>query len=82
MPQINVTTLEKLWYIFGSQAAVGKVCGISKQAVCKWAQIPVDHVLLLEQKCGGQITRHEMRPDIYPKDEKGATVGDAENQDI
>ena len=68
MPTIKVTILEKLWYVYGSQAAVAKVCGITKQAVCKWTQIPVDHVQLLVKKCGGQMSAHEMRPDIYPKE--------------
>lgn len=39
---------------------------VSPQAVFKWAQrIPSERVLLLERLSRGEVSRHEMRPDIF-----------------
>jgi DNA-binding transcriptional regulator YdaS (Cro superfamily) len=40
--------------------------GISRQAVSKWVSVPVHHVITIESLTG--ISRHELRPDIYPID--------------
>lgn len=52
----------------GSQAAVARACGVSTTAVWKWMQIsrrvPAEFVLKVEALTG--VSRHELRPDIYP----------------
>ena len=48
----------------GGPLAVSRVCGITRQAVCQWHQIPGRFVLALAE--GGRLTPHEMRPDRYP----------------
>lgn len=54
----------------GSQTAFGQLCGVSQQAVAKWMKgrkpLPAEHVLTVEAATG--ISRHELRPDIYPPD--------------
>ena len=43
---------------------------ISPWAVNKWRRrVPPERVLLLEELTEGRITRHELRPDIYPMEQ-------------
>lgn len=52
----------------GGQQAVAKKLGVSYQAVQKWLNsgVPADRVLAVESATG--VSRHELRPDIYPRD--------------
>lgn len=53
----------------GSQANLARVCNVSNTAVWKWLQsskrLPAEHVLAVEAETG--ISRHDLRPDIYPR---------------
>ncbi|MBI0530382.1 MAG: helix-turn-helix domain-containing protein [Sphingomonas sp.] len=52
----------------GSQSGFARVCSVSQAAVWKWLergkQLPAEHVLRVEQATG--VSRHLLRPDIYP----------------
>lgn len=51
----------------GSQSALARVLGCTPQNVQKWCasgRIPAERVLLVEQATG--VSRHELRPDLYP----------------
>lgn len=52
----------------GSQSALARLVGCSNTAVWKWVQsskrMPAEFVLRAEQATG--VSRHELRPDIYP----------------
>jgi len=54
----------------GSQAQMARDLGITTTAVWKWFQstkrMPPNHVLLAEKLYG--VSRHLLRPDIYPRD--------------
>ncbi|MFZ3485308.1 transcriptional regulator [Sphingomonas sp. 3-13AW] len=54
----------------GSQAAMARLLGIAQPSVWKWLQaekpLPAEHVLKVEEATG--ISRHDLRPDIYPRD--------------
>lgn len=56
------TAIEKA----GGGAAVGRALGLTRQAIYQWTEIPPQHVLKLEEISG--VPRHELRPDLYPKD--------------
>jgi DNA-binding transcriptional regulator YdaS (Cro superfamily) len=49
---------------------MARICGVSQAAVWKWLQsskrLPAEHVLVVEAKTG--VSRHHLRPDIYPID--------------
>lgn len=53
----------------GSQSAFARLCGVSQTAVWKWLQsgkrLPAEHVLTVERATG--VSKHLLRPDIYPK---------------
>lgn len=38
----------------------------TRQALSQWKQVPRGRVLEIEEVTGGKITRHQMRPDLYP----------------
>lgn len=52
----------------GSQSALARLLGITQQSVSHWVQrrkpLPAEHVLAVEAATG--VSRHELRPDIYP----------------
>lgn len=53
-----------------SQDAFAQALGVSQGLVSHWvtgrARIPAERVLTIEAATGGQVTRHELRPDLYP----------------
>jgi DNA-binding transcriptional regulator YdaS (Cro superfamily) len=63
---------ERAIELLGGPSAVARQLGsrgvrVSPWAVSKWRRrIPAERVLLIEQLTGGRITRHELRPDLYP----------------
>lgn len=51
----------------GSQSALSRVLGCTPQAVqrmCATGRVPAERVLEIEKATG--VSRHELRPDIYP----------------
>ncbi len=55
----------------GGPSALAKALGnVSSQAVSQWKRIPVERVLDVERVTS--ISRHELRPDIYPPPEEAA----------
>lgn len=54
----------------GSQAAMGRLLGVSQPTVWKWLQstkrLPAEHCLAVETATG--VSKHLLRPDIYPAD--------------
>lgn len=58
--------LERAIKAVGGPAALGKQVGVSAQAVCQWDEVPPLRVLAVERASG--VSRHELRPDLYPMD--------------
>ncbi len=52
----------------GGIRALTRQLGLSSSAPYSWKQIPAGHVLAIEAATGGQLSRHTMRPDLYPRD--------------
>jgi len=42
---------------------------ITAQAVCDWRRCPPLRVLQVERAAKGEVTRHELRPDLYPQEQ-------------
>ena len=61
--------LKKACKIVGSQNKLAKALGVSRQAVYQWMEgkVPAERVLAVEELTGGQVTRYDLRPDIYGK---------------
>lgn len=69
--------IERAASILGSQAALASALGVSNMAVVQWKKrgVPAVRVLAIERATGGRVTRHDLRPDLYPQ-EHDATAGD------
>jgi DNA-binding transcriptional regulator YdaS (Cro superfamily) len=58
------------------QSALAYAIGVKQQNIWHWLYktgvVPAEHVLKIEQATkdkGHKITRHELRPDIYPQND-------------
>lgn len=67
------TSIERAVKAVGGQARLAAKVGVSINAVSLWVRgarrgkpIPAERVLQIERATGGAVTRHELRPDIYP----------------
>lgn len=59
----------------GSQTALARLLGVTQQAVSQWlvqGRPPASHVLPIERATG--VSRHELRPDLYPRGVTGETL--------
>lgn len=56
--------LERAIKAVGGLEALAAPLGITKQAVSQWGKVPPLRVLAVERVSG--ISRHELRPDLYP----------------
>lgn len=66
-----VRALEKA----GSQSALARICGVTQPTVWGWINagrkmLPGEYVLSVERATG--VSRHDLRPDLYPRDEDAA----------
>ncbi|MGA9659011.1 MAG: YdaS family helix-turn-helix protein [Asticcacaulis sp.] len=68
----------------GSQSALARICGCSQTAVWKMAQsskrLSTGYVLAVEAATG--ISRHDLRPDIYPRPSKTQPKRRADDEDL
>lgn len=61
----------------GGQSAMARLVGVAQPSVWKWLNrstpLPAEHVLAIEVATG--VSRYDLRPDIYPRDEHPAPTG-------
>ena len=57
--------LQKVIEKAGSQRALASALGVTDSAISQWKRVPVRRVIDIETLTG--ISRHELRPDIYPE---------------
>lgn len=53
----------------GGQSALARLIGCTPQAIqkmCATGHVPAERVLQIEAAVESQVTRHELRPDLYP----------------
>lgn len=68
------TALQRAVAKAGGQSALARMCGVSQPSVWAWLargkKLPGEYVLLVERETG--VSRHELRPDLYPIEERTA----------
>ena len=72
-----MTPYEALMYAakcLKTQTAFAELVGVSQVSVSKWInqskRLPAEYVLIVENATG--VSRHDLRPDIYPRETKAA----------
>lgn len=63
------SSIERACAAVGGQSGLAEKLSITPQAVFLWVKtgkVPAERVLAVEAATGGAVTRHELRPDIYP----------------
>lgn len=58
------TPIQKAIESAGGLNCLARSLGVSYQAIQQWDRVPAERVLAVEQASG--VSRHELRPDIYP----------------
>ncbi|HKJ89242.1 MAG TPA: YdaS family helix-turn-helix protein [Gammaproteobacteria bacterium] len=60
----------------GGQAELARRIGVRPQSIHKWRKkgvVPAERVLGIEQATGRRVTRHQLRPDLYPVEDSDET---------
>lgn len=59
--------LQKVISIIGGQTTLARHLGITYQSVHGWDVCPADRALDLESLTDAQVTRHQLRPDVFTR---------------
>lgn len=70
---MSIKALETAVEIAGGQTALGRLIDEDQKTIWAWLnktkRVPAEAVIPIEKAVEGQVTRHELRPDIYPIEE-------------
>ena len=70
---LPLVALKRAVALAGSQSALAKACEVKQGHVWWWLNktkhAPANKVLAIEKAVAGQVSRYELRPDIYPPEE-------------
>ncbi len=58
--------LERAITQVGGVAALARAINVTPQAVSQWDRVPAERAIAVEKATDGKITRHDLRPDLYP----------------
>ena len=56
--------------IVGGPQALARILGVTSQAISQWKRVPATRVIAVEKASG--VSRHVLRPDLYPRDDIAA----------
>lgn len=66
----NATPTSRAIDLAGGPAALAAKLDITPQAISQWKRVPAERVIAVEAASG--VSRHDLRPDLYPRDEVAA----------
>lgn len=65
---MKINPLQKAINIAGSQSALARAIGVTQAHIWNWLnrnkKVPASQVIKIEKAVG--VSRHDLRPDIYP----------------
>lgn len=61
------SALEAAIKVAGTSQKFAEMIGVTPQAISQWRRVPALRVLTVEKATG--ISRHDLRPDIYPRED-------------
>lgn len=71
-----IPPLERAVAIAGGQVALARKLGLKQAHVWWWLnrakKLPAEQAIAIEKATDGKVSRHELRPDIYPIEERAA----------
>lgn len=55
-----------------TQEALAKALGVRQASVSRWCtgRVPAERVLAVEAATGGELSRSDLRPDLYPAESR------------
>jgi DNA-binding transcriptional regulator YdaS (Cro superfamily) len=56
----------------GGVTRLAEILGIKRPALYQWTRVPAERVASIEEATEGKVTRHQLRPDLYPADREHA----------
>lgn len=69
MSKENIHPIQKAAHIYGSQASLASALKVSRGALNQWMkpgrEVPVIHCVIIENLCGGLVTRKDLRPNDW-----------------
>lgn len=69
---MNTKALQKAIDIAGGQTKLAKKVKVTQTAVSHWLtrnkRVPAERAVSIEKATGGQVTRRDLRPDLYPRE--------------
>lgn len=63
--------------IVGGAAVLARRLDRTRQALYQWKRVPPEHVLAIERATEGHVSRHDLRPDLYPRPRTRGGNGEA-----
>lgn len=72
---MRLTPIQKAVKKVGGVSELASRLGVTYQAVQQWVEagrVPAERALAVEAATAGEITRHKLRPDIYPEEARAA----------
>ena len=60
------TALEDAIKAAGGTAALARAINVTPQAISLWERVPAERVLAVEEATQQAVSRHDLRPDLYP----------------
>ena len=74
------SALEQAIRIIGTQQALARKLGIRAPSVAEWrrrGRVPAERCAAIETATGGEVTRHDLRPDLFdPPADAAAASGE------
>lgn len=68
--RVGIEALIRATEIVGGQAELARISGLKQPSISRQMsrgkKVPAEWCLPIEQATGGKISRHDLRPDIYP----------------
>lgn len=66
--------LQKAVVECGTAAELSRRIGVTAQAINQWKVAPPLRVLEIERATDGKVSRHQLRPDMYPTEQSEAAA--------
>jgi TorA maturation chaperone TorD/DNA-binding transcriptional regulator YdaS (Cro superfamily) len=80
------SALAKAIDIVGGQTQLARLLDVKQANVWHWlnkaGRVPGEYVLAIETATGGQVTRHQLRPDLYPDEQAPDALPSIPEEDL